>query len=102
MRVPQLLWDRRHNVAVLHVSFSGRIWGRREVGDLVLAYNALGRLARVVFLDPGRALRPDAVEGDAIRAAIDLIAGDRDARDADLDVLRSALARAGRREAERA
>lgn len=92
MRVPELHWDRRHNVARLTVSYANRIWHRREVGDVVLGYNATGRLARIVVLDPARLLPEAATEADAIIAIRDALDGAL--RPADLAVLRSALERA--------
>src|SRR5436309_1982585 len=93
MRVPGLRWDRRHNVATLTVSFCrGRIWDTRDIGELILGYNAAGRLARVVFLDPRRAFPPDATEQDACDAALRLLGNAAPARD--LDVIRSARRRA--------
>lgn len=92
MRIPELHWDRRHNVARLTVSFSGRIWHRREIGDVVLGYNATGRLARIVVLDPARMLPENATERDAIVAVRETLDGAL--RPADLEVLKSALDRA--------
>ena len=93
MRVPKLVRMRRHNIAVLTVSF-GRVGHTRDHGDLICGYNAVGRLSRVVFLDPRRELADDSREDDAIRAAIDRLRCDPDARPDDVDVLQSALRRA--------
>lgn len=91
MRVPNMRWNRRHNLATLTVSF-GRIWHRTELlDDLVLGYNATGRLARILVLDPGRLLPPGADERAALEAVRRLCDGR--ARPADLDVIDSAIAR---------
>ena len=95
VRIPRLVWNRRHNVASLSVSDSRRIWHTREAGDLVLGYNASGRLARVVILDPGRVLASDATEREAIVRVMTELLRTGEGRESDLDVLRSALARAG-------
>ena len=92
MRVPHLVVMRRHSVAALTVSF-GRIWHTCDVDDLILGYNACGRLARVVFLDPRRALPSTPEVADAVRAALSILSAYQDARPEDLDVLRSALRR---------
>jgi hypothetical protein len=92
VRVPRLVWNKRHNVAALTVSFAQRIWNTRDVGDLVLGYNATGRLARVLILDPRRTLPPGATEREAILTV--LTALDGGARSEDIAVLRSALERA--------
>lgn len=93
MRIPKLVLMRRHNVAALTVSF-GRIWNTRETGDLILGYNACGRLARVVFLDPRAALPVAPSERDAVRIAMAILASSGHAESTDLDVLESALRRA--------
>lgn len=93
--VPHLSWDRRHNVARITVSFTGRIWHRREVGnDVVLGYNATGRLARVVLLDPAALLPEDADEHRALEIVTATLLRRAGVRQADLDVLVSALDRA--------
>jgi hypothetical protein len=94
MRVPHLSWDRRHNVAVLTVSFGRRIWHTREIGDFILGYNAAGRLARVVVLDPRRMLPPQATVGQALGHITQLLMRTDELRQAELDVLESALDRA--------
>jgi len=94
MRIPALVWDRRHNVAVLTVSFGNRIWHTREVGDFILGYNAAGRLARVVVLDPRRALPPGSTVGQALGHVTQLLMRTDELRQAELDVLESALDRA--------
>ena len=94
MRVPRLVWNRRHNIAALTVSYSRRIWHTREAADLILGYNATGRLARVVILDPHRLLPPDASVRDAIVGVTATLLRAGEVRQADLDVLRSALDRA--------
>jgi hypothetical protein len=86
-------WDRRHNVARIDVSYAPRIWHRREIGDdLILGYNAAGRLARIVVRDPARLLPDARSERDALTAVHDMLDGR--VRPADLDVVRSALGRA--------
>lgn len=94
MRIPSFSWSRRHNVAALSVSFGRRVWQTRELGDLILGYNAAGRLSRVVLLDPRGLLGEQATTAEAIAAVIDRTASRRDMRRADLAVLRSALERA--------
>ncbi len=94
MRVPRLVWNKRHNVAALTVSYGRRVWHTREVGDLILGYNAAGRLARVVLLDPRRMLAPDASVSDAIASVTASLLRAGGVRQGDLDVLRSALDRA--------
>ena len=94
MRIPRLMWNRRHNIAALTVSYSRRIWHTREVDDLILGYNATGRLARVVILDPRRQLPPDADVRKAITAVLKTLLRAGDVRPEELDVLRSALERA--------
>lgn len=94
MRVPKLVWNRRHNVAALTVSFSHRIWSTRDAGDLLLGYNAVGRLARIVLLDPRSVLPPDATEREAIERVTALLLRRRAIRQDELTVLRSALERA--------
>lgn len=96
MRIPRLVWDRRHNVAALTVSYGRRIWHTREVGDLILGYNAAGRLARVVLLDPRRMLPERATIADALAYVIPTLLRSGQLRQPDLDVLQSAMARAGR------
>lgn len=95
-RIPRMMWDRRHNVASLHVSFARRIWHTREVDDMILGYNAAGRLARVVLLDPGRTLPRRATISDALSCVIHRLLRAGRLRQAELDVLRSALDRAER------
>lgn len=101
MRVPRLVWHRKHNVAAITVSFGGRIWHTREVGDFILGYNAAGRLTKVVILDPGSVLTtPEDTAGGLARVTETLLrTAEIDQRD--LDVLRSALQRAERYEADR-
>jgi hypothetical protein len=94
MKIPRLVWHRRHNVAALTVSFGKRIWQTREVGDLILGYNAAGRLSRVVLLDPRRLLADDATAADAVAAVTQSLLRSGGVRQAELDVLRSALDRA--------
>ena len=94
MRIPTLVWDRRHNVAVITVSFGSRIWHTREIGDFILGYNAAGRLARVVVLDPKRMLPPQASVGEALGHVTQLLMRTDELRQPDLDVLESALGRA--------
>lgn len=93
MRVPSLVWMRRHNVASLTVSF-GRIWHTADAGDsLILGYNATGRLARVVFLNPAQVLSGEAGPRQALEAALHLMRGCEGVRPADLEVVLSALGR---------
>lgn len=94
MRIPRFVWDRRHNVAALTVSFGRRIWHTREIGDLVLGYNATGRLARVVLLDPRRMLPRDASVADALACVLHVLTRSGQLRQQDHDVLRSAMDRA--------
>jgi hypothetical protein len=94
MRIPHLVWNRRHNVAALTVSYGRRVWQTREVGDLILGYNAAGRLSRVVILDPRRLLCPGATAAEALEVVTTLLLRTADLRQADLDVLRSAIDRA--------
>lgn len=93
MQIPRLVWNRRHNVAALTVSYGRRVWHTREVGDLILGYNAAGRLSRVVLLDPSALLPSDAGAADAIRCVTELLLRTGSVRQAELDVLRSALER---------
>jgi hypothetical protein len=78
----------------LTVSYSRKIWHTREAGDLILGYNATGRLARVVILDPQRLLPTDANVRDAIIRVTTALLRLGEVRQPDLDVLRSALERA--------
>ena len=94
MKIPRLVWNRRHNVAALTVSYGRRVWQTREVGDLILGYNAAGRLSRVVLLDPRRLLPADASVSDAIVCVTEVLLRAVEIRQSDLDVLRSALDRA--------
>lgn len=95
MRVPALTWKRRANVAALTVSF-GRVWETREAtDDLLLGYNAVGRLARVTVLDAARLLPADGNLAGALTAVLQALQGCGQARADDLDVLRSAFERAG-------
>jgi hypothetical protein len=66
MRIPRLTWQARHNVAALTVSFGAKIWETREAGDLILGYNATGRLAKVVVLDACALLGPQATLSEAL------------------------------------
>jgi hypothetical protein len=93
MRIPRLVWNRRHNVAALTVSYGRRVWHTREVGDLILGYNAAGRLSRIVLLDPRKLLSPDATASEAIERVTEVLLRGGDVRQAELDVLRSALER---------
>jgi hypothetical protein len=94
MRIPSLVWDRRHNVAAITVSFGNRIWHTREIGDFILGYNAAGRLARVVVLDPKRTLPAGAGVGQALARVTQLLMRTDELRQPELDVLESALDRA--------
>jgi hypothetical protein len=94
MKIPRFTWKRRHNIAVIHVSYSPRVWQTRNVGDLVLGYSATGRLARVILLDPKRMLPDDAEVADAIGCVIVELLRAGAVRQAELDVLRSAMDRA--------
>lgn len=94
MRIPRLMWNRRHNIASLTVSYSKRIWHTREVAELILGYNATGRLARVVILDPRRLLPPDSDVQGAITTIVRILLRAGEVRPSDLEVLRSALERA--------
>jgi len=93
MRIPTMTWDRRHNVAVITVSFGNRIWHTREIGDFILGYNATGRLARVVVLDPRRLLPPHASVGQALGHVTQQLMRTDELRQPELDVLESALDR---------
>ncbi len=93
MRVPRLVWNQRHNIAALTVSYSRRIWHTREAGDLILGYNATGRLSRVVILDPRRLLPVGATVREAIMRVTVALLREGMAQQPDLDVLRSALER---------
>jgi hypothetical protein len=94
MRIPELVWQRKHNVAALHVSFGRRVWHTREIEDMILGYNATGRLSQVIILDPRRLLPEDATAADAILCVTASLLRAGGIRQADLDVLRSALQRA--------
>lgn len=94
MRIPRLVWNRRHNVAAITVSYGRRVWHTQEIGDLILGYNAAGRLSRVVLLDPKRMLAPDATVAQAIACVTEVLLRAGGVRQAELDVLRSALDRA--------
>lgn len=94
MRIPELVWQRKHNVAALQVSFGRRVWHTREIDDMILGYNAVGRLSRVIILDPRRLLPDNATEADAILCVTASLLRAGGIRQADLDVLRSALERA--------
>ena len=94
MRIPRLVWNRRHNVAALTVSYGRRVWHTREVGDIILGYNAAGRLSRVVMLDPRTMLPTDASAADAILCVTEALLRAGEVRQAEVDVLRSALERA--------
>lgn len=96
MQIPRLVWHRRHNVAALHVSFGRRIWETRDLGDMLLGYNAVGRLTRVVLLDPAALLDPQASPGEAVERVTTLLLRRAQARQTDLEVLQSALERARR------
>ena len=98
MRIPRLTWNRRHNVAALSVSYARRVWHTRQVGDVILGFNATGRLARVVLLAPNDLLPPDATVTEALACVTELLIRTRAVRQADLDVLRSALERADQAE----
>jgi len=94
MRIPQLVWQRKHNVASLQVSFGHRVWHTREVEDVILGYNAAGRLSRIIILDPRRLLPEHATTADAILCVTATLLRAGGIRQVDLDVLRSALERA--------
>ncbi len=94
MRIPQLVWRKKHNVAALQVSFGKRVWHTREVEDLILGYNAAGRLSRVIILNPREMLPHDATVADAIVCVTATLLRARGIRQPDLEVLRSALDRA--------
>jgi len=94
MKIPRFVWNRRHNVASLSVSYGHRIWQTREVGDLILGYNAAGRLSRVVLLDPRRLLPAEASAADALEIVTQILLRAGAVRQPELDVLRSALDRA--------
>lgn len=96
MRIPQLTWNRRHNIAALTVSFGRRIWQTREASGLILGYNATGRLMRVVILDPSTLLPKEATVREAIMCVTAALLRAGEARQLDLDVLRSALERTNR------
>lgn len=93
MRIPRLVWNSRHNIAALTVSYSRRIWHTREAGDMILGYGASGRLARVVILDPRTLLPAGAGVREAIMRVTTALLREGEARQPDLDVLRSALER---------
>lgn len=97
MKIPRLIWSRRHNIARLTVSYGERIWHTREVGDLILGYNATGRLSRIVLLDPRSMLPVDASAADAIEIVTEFLLRRSAVRQNELDVLRSALDRAATR-----
>ncbi len=94
MKIPRLVWNRRHNVAALSVSYGRRVWQTREVGDLILGYNAAGRLSRIVLLDPRRMLPAEASAAEALEAVTQALLRAGGIRQGELDVLRSALDRA--------
>lgn len=94
MRIPRMVWNRRHNVAAITLSYGRRVWHTREVGDMILGYNAAGRLSRVVLLDPRSTLAPDASLAEAIEVATQKLLRAGGVRQPELDVLRSALERA--------
>lgn len=94
MRVPGFVWNRRHNLATITVSFARRVWDTVDHGELILGYAATGRLAKVILLDPNHRLAPGSCCADAIAVAIRLLEAAPDRHAADLDVLRSALDRA--------
>src|SRR5205823_4846715 len=90
------VWQRKHNVAALQVSFGRRVWHTREIEDVILGYNAAGRLSRVIILDPRRMLPEDATAADAIMCVTAALLRAGGLRQNDLDVLRSALHLAGK------
>jgi hypothetical protein len=94
MKIPRFIWKRRHNIAVIHVSYSPKVWQTRSAGDLVLGYSATGRLCRVIMLDPKRMLPADAQTADAIACVIVELLRMGAVRQVELDVLRSAFERA--------
>jgi len=98
MRIPHLVWQRKHNVAALQVSFGQRVWHTREIEDVILGYNAAGRLSRVIILDPRSMLPENATAADAILCVTAVLLRAGGIRQTDLDVLRSALQRAERQE----
>jgi hypothetical protein len=94
MRIPGLHWDKRHNVAVLTVSYSHRVWNRREIGDILLGYSAPGRLCRVVLLNAADLVSDDDSLPDVISRVMDRLRRTGGLQHSDLAVLRSALNRA--------
>ena len=86
-------WNRRHNVAAITVSYGKRVWNTREIGDVILGYNAAGRLSRVVVLDPRRLFPPDANAQVALAITTEILLRAGELRQSELDVLRSALER---------
>lgn len=96
MKIPNFTWKRRHNIAVLNVSFSGRIWRSRETEDMILGYNAMDRLCRVILLDPRSQLPCDADIREVIETVMAGLLRSASIRQEELDVLVSALARAKR------
>jgi hypothetical protein len=94
MKIPRLVWNRRHNVAALTVSYGRRVWNSRQVGDVILGYNAAGRLCRVVLLDPRTMLPKEADEAQALEAVTAYLLREGGLRQPELEVLRSALDRA--------
>lgn len=94
-----MVWNRKHNIATITVSFAHRIWSADEpCPDVILGYNAVGRLSRVVLLDPRTLLPPDASERRALECVLAHLLRRRAIRQPDVDVLRSALDRAAARE----
>ena len=94
MKIPSLTWNRRHNVAAITVSYGRRVWHTREVGDVILGFNAAGRLSRVVVLDPRRMFPPNADARQALAVVMEFLLRAGELRQAEHDVLRSALERA--------
>lgn len=99
MQIPRFVWNRRHNVASFTVSYSHRLWNTRDGGDLILGYNATGRLARVVVLDADAILPADANLHEGLLCVTDVLVRRRLVDQNDLDVLRSAIDRAAARPA---
>jgi hypothetical protein len=94
MRVPHLVWNRRQNVAAVVVSFGKRTWDRVDLGEVILGFNAAGRLTKVIIPDAGKVLRPDAGLEDTLMTVLGVLAADSGRFDREEQVLRSALDRA--------
>lgn len=94
MNVPHFRWSRRHNLAVLTVSYSPRTWTTREAAGMLLQYSAAGRLARIVVLDPNALFPVGTGVRDALMRVTVALLREGACRQPDLDVLRSAISRA--------